>query len=205
VPTGHHVFAVWGVDALGERTTGTTRWSWSIAEGAPINVVDFAYRPSTRYTKPGSQLLFAFAGPSTHSVTETSGLGLFDSGPQTPGSRFTVDITASGTYAYACTVTPTMKGTIKAGVTASPPSGGVATMFEIRWASEAAAPGFAYDVQIKRPGTTVWKTFRNDVTDPTGIFRADAGTGTYSFRARLQRTTDGKSLPYSGALAVRVA
>jgi plastocyanin len=205
VPTGHHVFSVWGVDALGEPTTGTTRWAWSIAEGAPINVVDFTYKPATRFTKPGSQLLFAFAGPSTHSVTDTSGLGLFDSGPQTPGSRFAVDVTAAGTYTYACTITPTMKGTIKAGVTATPSSGGVATTYEIRWASDAAAPGFAYDVQIKRPNTTVWKMFRNDVAESTATFQPDAGAGTYRFRARLQRTTDGKASQYSGALALTVA
>jgi hypothetical protein len=73
--------------------------------------------------------------------------------------------------------------------------------FKLTWATGEADPGFVYDVQIKRPGSTAFRSWKTGVNAPSGRFRPDRGTGTYTFRARL-RSMDGK-MGWSPLVSIR--
>ncbi len=52
---------------------------------------------------------YGTSGTTHHLVSDT---GVFDSGVFAPGTTFTFTFPASGTYAYHCSIHPTMVGTI---------------------------------------------------------------------------------------------
>jgi plastocyanin len=202
--TGSHVFQVWAVDATGAATTGATRWAWTIVPYTTIDVKDFAFSPTSRIPAQDTAVLFRFLGPSQHTVTDTSGMGLFDSGPLASGTFSTVPVIGAGQYPFACSIHPSMTGVLKVGVLTTPSSGSAATAFSIQWATGAAPTGFIFDVQIKRPGTTAWKAFATGTTAGQAAFTPDRGTGTYSFRARTQ-VAGGASTQWSVAKTISVS
>jgi hypothetical protein len=91
---------------------------------------------------------------------------------------------AAATYRYDDPAAPDHVGEVRVRVGASPRRGSRSTTFAITWASSAAEAGFAYDVQIRRPGRS-WRVWKDAASKPSGHFTADAGRGTYRFRARL--------------------
>jgi plastocyanin len=182
---GDHFFSVSGTK---QGLVGTTAWHWAVA--APVAVSDFKFTPATVKPGQGVTVLWSFNGPSNHTVTDTTGMNLYDTGPMGPGTSFSYRFAAAGTYTYECTIHPgQMQGQSKVPLLISPNMGNLSTVFNIGWASEAAPAGLAYDVQIKRPGSNQWKIWMNTVSNPTATFVADGGTGTYSFRARLKKTS----------------
>jgi hypothetical protein len=50
----------------------------------------------------------------------------------------------------------------------------------------SAGPGFAYDVQVRRPDAR-WRSWKQAVTRASARFVPDAGGGIYRFGARLVR------------------
>lgn len=200
---GIHRFEVVGVDEDGAASTGTARWIWSMTPGAPVVVKDFTYAPLTKYPAIGEAVLFSFVGPSDHSGRDTSGMGLFDTGIRPPATSVSVTVPSAGTFPFACAVHTSMKGSLKAGVRVSPWAGSVTSAFTLRWTLGAPPIGYAYDVQLQRPGSTTWRMLANDTSQPSVSFAPDAGVGTYRFRARLQRV-GGKASGYSGAAAISV-
>jgi hypothetical protein len=90
-------------------------------------------------------------------------------------------------------------------MTASPPSGGPGTQFTIAWASAAPPPGFVFDVQIRRPGSGSWVDWKNGVTTTSAMFVPDGGAGTYSFRAKLRKTSNGSSSNWSPGVSIQVS
>jgi hypothetical protein len=172
--------------------------------GSSIDVKDFAFSPTVRYPAQDTAVLFRFQGPSLHTVTDTSGMGLFDSGPLPPGTSEVVPVIGAGQYPFACSIHPSMTGQLKVGVQTSPSSGSTTTSFAVQWATGVVPDGFVFDVQIKRPGTTTWKALLNDTTAGSVSFTPDKGTGTYGFRARTQRV-GGASTQWSAAKNISVS
>src|SRR4051812_13494314 len=201
---GSHVFEVWTVDGAGAATTGRARWAWTIVPWTTIDVKDFAFSPTARIPAQDTSVLFRFVGPSQHTVTDTTGMGLFDSGPMPAGTTYTVPVLGAGQYPFACTIHPSMTGVLKVGVVASPSSGSTTTTFTIQWAVGQAPTGYVFDVQIKRPGTTTWKALATDTTGGQLAFTPDKGAGTYSFRARTQVSGGTASTQWSVAKSVTV-
>jgi plastocyanin len=89
------------------------------ASGAPattptpvtlLRVQDFSFAPPTVTTTVGTKLTWTNAGPSNHTVTAND--GSFDSGPIQLNGSFSFTPTKPGTYAYRCTIHPTMSGTL---------------------------------------------------------------------------------------------
>jgi plastocyanin len=149
---------------------------------------------TTTWTFPSTNL-------STHRVRDAQKLGLFDSGLRSAGTSYTFTFSAAGTYSAGDTVSADrMQLTVKP--TATPASGGVTTEFTITWATGPVA-GFLFDVQIRRPGSS-WADWKTGVTALTSTFTPDAGTGQYSFRARIRNATSGKASQYSPAVTITV-
>jgi hypothetical protein len=201
---GSHVFQVSAVDAGGDPTTAATRWAWTIVPYPTIDVKDFVFSPTARSPAQDTAVLFRFQGPSQHTVTDTSGMALFDSGPMPAGTAEVIPVIGAGKYPFACSIHPSMTGQLKVGVRADPSSGSRTTAFAVQWAAAPAPDGFVFDVQIKRPGTSTWKTLLNDATSEGISFTPDAGGGTYGFRARTQRIS-GSSTAWSAAENITVA
>ena len=135
---------------------------------------------------------------TSHTVTDGTGLGLFDSGPIAPGGSYLVTLAGAGWY----TVKDSMSAHIarlSVPVTVSPASGTSTTNFTITAAAADLPAALVEDVQIKRPGTTAWSQWKV-LTETTGFnpgFIADGGVGTYSFRSRTRNPTSRAATDYS--------
>jgi hypothetical protein len=170
-----------------------------------VSVADFSFAPKNVTIDQGTTGQWSFDGPSQHTVTETD-LSLFDSGAMPAGSTFSFYPLAAGIYDYECTIHPTlMTGTVIVPVKAEPLSGGVSTEFTITWAADHAPSGFAFDVQIRRPGSTRWKPWLILQNQNASGFVPDAGVGTYSFRARYHNTTTDAKSRYSPPQSITVS
>jgi plastocyanin len=169
-----------------------------------VTVADFSFTPKTVAIPQGTGVAWSFNGPSDHTATDNTGMGLFDSGTHAAGSTYIYYFIAAGAYRYMCTIHPSMTGNVNVPILASPTSGTQTTVFTITWSANYAPTGYVFDVQIRRPGSTLWVDWNTDQTVNSATFVADAGAGTYSFRARYRNTTNGASSNYSKSKSITV-
>jgi Tol biopolymer transport system component len=169
-------------------------------------VGDFFYSPTGPKPKMGGIVEWDNTGPSSHTATDGSGMDYFDSGTLTPGQVFLFGFPVAGNYAVECTIHPgQMSQTIKVPMTAVPKTGGLTTVFTITWAVAPAPPvGYDIDVQIFKPGASDWADFKTDTSTKFTSFTANAGTGVYSFRARLEKLDQLTFSDWSAAVSITV-
>jgi hypothetical protein len=151
-------------------------------------VTDDLFTPSTVDTPRGGTLVFDHFGPSHHSATDATGMLLYDSGvvdETSPPTWFTFD--AAGVYPFTCVLHPSMGGRARVPVRAAPATGPAGKIRTLTWAGGYAPAGFVYDVQVRRPGEG-WTSWKKAASAPSASFLADAGKGTYRFRARFRET-----------------
>ncbi len=199
---GPHAFWVRGVDALGRE--GYATWLWTIVPVVSVSAADLAFTPRSVLIDQDVAVRWGFDGPSQHTVTDSTGMELFDSGTSDPGGTFTFVFTGAGAYAYTCSLHPSMTGTIKVPVSASPTFGGTTTAFAIAWASADPPPRLVYDLQIHRPDSAGWTKWRWSQIGRSAAFVPDVGPGTYSFRARLREPAMAKRSGWSTGLSIIV-
>ena len=205
---------LYGVSALADGTVFAVGRTGLGAVDAPlveqiceIRVLDAGVSPATT-RGIGSGVTLAWnidsADSQAHSVSDASGMGLFDSGLRPPGGSFTYEFPAAGSYKLIDSASG-HTSTVSVGMTAQPTSGTAATAFTLTWAAASATSGFAYDVQVSRPGPTVFADLLAGTADPSATFTPDAGVGTYAFRARIRNTGNGASSGWSGAKTITVS
>ena len=131
---------------------------------------------------------------------------LYDSGTKEQGQFFVFNFVGAGQYPVICLIHQTMTMTVKVPMKAAPSTGTQTTVFTITWASAAPPSGYAFDVQIKRPGSTMFFDWTPYVgtTVRTATFTADTGTGVYSFQARLRKLSDRTASNYSAPVSITV-
>jgi plastocyanin len=152
-----------------------------------IASVDFAFVPSLKSVALGRRVAWDFCTTTGHNVVDATPMGLFDSGSGVMGDPpFEFTFNAAGQYPYVCTFHPGMTGRIKVKMDAVPHNGSPATSFALTWASTSAPKGYAYDVQIRRPASDRWRSWKRAVSPPGHSFHPDAGPGPYRFRSRLR-------------------
>lgn len=78
--------------------------------GNQVRISDFTFTPPTIDVSVGTKITWTNAGPSNHTVTAND--GSFDSGTIQRNATFTFTPTKPGTFAYHCSIHPTMQGTI---------------------------------------------------------------------------------------------
>ena len=98
------LIAVVVVLALGFSTTG------SAAAQVGVSIVFRAYQPATTTVSVGETVKWTNLGFGPHTVTALG--GMFDSGRLEVHETFSVTFTTPGSYLYACTIHPSMKGTV---------------------------------------------------------------------------------------------
>jgi plastocyanin len=198
---GGHVLRATATDGTGTGDPREYRWTVSPTN---VRISDTAFAPDPVFPRQGGYAGWTNTGTNVHQVVDGSGMGLFDSGPLGPGASFPFAFAGAGTYAYGDPGFPSMTGKVKVPVTVSPGSGGVTTTFTVQWAAVPPPAGYAFDVQIKRPGAS-WKTWKNGTTQTSGTFLPDAGPGTYQFRGRLRSGANGSFSGWSGAVSITVS
>jgi plastocyanin len=73
-------------------------------------MIDFDFSPRVVSAAPGDTITWLNRGSAIHTATADG--RAFDSGIVSPGGRFTFRPLTSGTFAYSCTVHPSMRGTV---------------------------------------------------------------------------------------------
>ncbi len=152
------------------------------AETHDVTIVGVSggFDPSTLTVALGDEVQWTNGDMINHTTTQSSGVGLWDSGSLASGHSFSVELTAAGTYPYHCNIHASMTGTVRVPVQVSLLSSG---KIKVVVASEDAASGFAYDVQ-RRKGSGAWKDWKDGITKRSAKYDP-ASSGKYSFRARL--------------------
>jgi plastocyanin len=169
---------------------------------AEVAIHDNYYSPAARRIVVGDSVHWFRAGDSNgfHNIREDG--RLFWSGRSTGGPIDYRVVFSAGTFHYYCSThgyplevdDEGMEGLVRVPVSIYRPPSGLA--FTVRWATDAAETGNAYDVQF-RVGSSKWRTWKRDVTNNKGVFGRDAKPVRvrdgvrYSFRARSQ---DGPNL-----------
>ena len=133
-------------------------------------------------------------GDSDHTSTRV-GVYSWNSPRLDTGGVFSKAFISAGSYPYFCALHSGMTGSVNVLIRTSATSGTLATTFTLTWASVTAPSGFRYVVQKRNPGSTVWGAWKS-TTAPSGTFKATV-KGTYSFRAKLQRISDGAGSGWS--------
>jgi plastocyanin len=80
------------------------------ATDSSVQIVYRAYQPAQLTVVAGQTVTWRNSGLGPHTVT--SDAGLFDSGALQTGDTFSYTFSAPGTYAYSCTIHPTMHGKV---------------------------------------------------------------------------------------------
>ena len=176
----------------------------SSSETAVLALDDY-FLPSLATVPRGGTVVWDFSDAErSHSATDSSGMGLFDSGLVSPGGpSFGYTFAAAGSYPYTCTIhTDEMNGRVNVPVRVWPEAGKLGQSFMLRWAMSAAPDGFVYDVQRKR-NDGAWSSWRTGATVPKAAFEPTR-RGTYRFRARLRKESGGRS-DWSDAVSLEVA
>jgi plastocyanin len=170
---------------------------------ASVAVTSAGFSPRTADVDQGGTVTWTFQ-QGGHSVVDKSGMGLFNSGVRPGGSTFSAGFASAGSYKYSCTQ-HRETGTVRVPLSAAPASGTTATTFTVKWSAASAPSGFVFDVQIKRPGSTSYASWKTAQTAASATFLPDAGAGMYAFRSRLRRTADNRAAGYSPAASISVA
>jgi plastocyanin len=165
---------------------------------AEIAILDNDFSPPSVRVAVGNSVHWSRAPDSTgpHNVREDG--WLFEE-PSTPTDG-PIDVSvvfSAGTFHYFCETHGSplgadetgMDGFVRVPVSISRRPAGLP--FTVRWATDAAETGNAYDVQF-RVGSGDWRTWKRDVTNNKGEFGRDAKPVRvrdgvrYTFRARSQ-------------------
>ena len=132
----------------------------------------------------GRPIAWRFPGKNhrKHSVTDVSGLRLFDSGLRAHGRSFVYRFTAAGAY-WVKDKTTSHRERITIPVVVRP-SG---MRITVRIASGPAPKGYVYDVQVRKPGGSSFVPLASGLTGAK-YAKTFSQHGTFAFRARLRRS-----------------
>ncbi|MFI5266657.1 MAG: cupredoxin domain-containing protein [Chloroflexota bacterium] len=75
-----------------------------------VRIQDFGFTPPTLNISIGTRLSWTNTGPSNHTITAND--GSFDSSTIQRNATFNFTFSKAGTFAYHCSIHPTMLGTI---------------------------------------------------------------------------------------------
>ncbi len=162
------------------------------ATDSGVQIVYRAYQPALLTVVAGQTVTWRNSGLGPHTVT--SDAGQFDSGALQAGGTFSYTFAAPGTYAYSCTIHPTMHGKVVVLAALPPgfPPGAPLDAVLVHLSSKHTAHGATtlVRVQAARPGAKVLLQLQS----PRGSFatklRAQLGAGgvtTFTLAASVHR------------------
>lgn len=161
------------------------------------------FTPATIKLRRGGTVTYVFDGTRPHTATDGSGLDLYDSGvvfAGGPDEEFTY--VSAGRYDVICSLHAAMDARVIVPAGVQPAAGSPGTELTVTWASTAAPGGYAYDVQLRKPGGD-WVMWRNDVSARRDDITARR-TGTWRFRSRMVRPTSGATSGWSPVATAQI-
>lgn len=96
--------------ALGPAPTASSQAAPAAAGGTAVTISNMAFSPAAVSIPVGTKVTWTNTDPVAHTVTGVG--GAFNSGHLNPGQSFSYMFDKAGTFDYACTYHPYMKGTI---------------------------------------------------------------------------------------------
>ncbi len=110
------------------------------AATAAVTISDFQFTPATVTVNQGDTVTWTNNGPSIH--TATSDTGVWDSGVLNVGASYSYTFSTPGTYAYHCSIHPSMLGTVivTAATTSTPTASPAASATPSPTPSPTASP-----------------------------------------------------------------
>jgi virginiamycin B lyase len=167
-------------------------------------VLDIApgFVPAERTISLGDRVQWVLEAPGVHTVRDTTGLGLYSSGPRSPVSFFRHTFTAAGSYGYEDTQNGDA-GSIGVPVNA-PATGTIGSPIHVTWSTDAPAPGLVFDAQYLPPGSGTWVSWKTGVVTKAGSL-LPTGIGTYQFRAHVRDGVSGDASDWSPPVSVVVS
>jgi len=174
---GNLWFADASASAIGRVATGIPQTRYVLVQDRFTPILQTLPRP-------GATIQWTFLGPREHSVTDSSGMGLFDSGTHSFVEYFSFKFIAAGKYAYLDSLNPGLTGSVQVPVKV-PPRGHVGQPFTVLWAAAPPPAGFVFDVQVDPPGGSGWQFFQHSVMTQSAPYTPQSA-GTYAFRGRLR-------------------
>ena len=178
--------------------------TFQAASASTATVSDFQFQPKNIFPPIGGEVRWNFAGPSVHTVTDNTGMGLYDSGSRGPGSSYSFAFPSAGNYPFRCTIHPPDAGL------GADPRGRLAGQRRSQHAVldhvgiRAPPAGYVYDVQVRRAGSSTWQYYRQGTTTTSAVFTPDAGMGSYSFQARIRQVATGRAAAFSTPVSINV-
>jgi len=126
----------------------------SVSADVAVTINNFRFTPPQMTVPVGTTIKWTNQDGPTHTVTSDMA-GIFDSGSLAPGKSFSFTFNTPGTFAYHCSIHPTMMGSVVVTAaaasppTAAPPSAGSQAFadpaFQQLWAKTDANPsGHSY-------------------------------------------------------------
>lgn len=175
--------------------------STASAATTTITITSLSY-PASTTVGLGATVTWENHMVAHHTATSNAPLSLWSINMPSNGTSGSRIFSAAGTFAFHCEIHPLqMHGNIVVPMKAAPTSGTIATTFSIRWATVKAPAGFKYVIQRKAPGGS-FAPFKSTINKSTSWTASKAGT--WSFRARLKRLSNGATSGYSPTLTVTV-
>lgn len=145
----------------------------------------------------GDTVQWHFKSAAERSVSDGSGLGLFDSGTKGAEFHYAFTFISAGRFVAADSATQSRQR-VGVPMEAVAEGGGI----RLRWAT-APREGYVFDVQVKRPGSSTFETIHEGTTE-TGSVHEPVQDGRYRFRARLRASGADARSGWSPAAAVEV-
>ncbi len=143
----------------------------------PVTIVSRAYQPAQLTIEDGQSVVWTNRGFTPHTVTALG--GEFNSERLNAGESYKVTFTTPGTFAYKCTIHPSMRGevTVLAPGQHPPPAGGLQVRLSPAHTArgkqtlihvQAPRPGAGVLLQQRYPATAPWRTVRRAHLSPQG-------------------------------------
>jgi plastocyanin len=165
-----------------------------------VAIMDFGFSPSSVIVVQGTTVKWTQDDLGVQH-TSTSNQGFWGSARLNAGQSFSSTFRNAGAFGYHCAVHTDMTGVVRVPMNAS---GSTSAGWTLRWSSLSSVPSTrAFDVQIKKPGTTAFVAFRTAVMSRTAFFNPSR-IGTYQFRARTKNLANGKSSGWSPTKSVKI-
>ena len=136
-----------------------------------------AFGPSRVTVGVGETVTWTFQDATAHTVTSDD--GFFDTPPTSGGASRTVRFRSAGTVPLPL-LDPLDDG--RPGQRAGAATGSVDDGWKLRWLAGDNPKNRAYDVQVRRKGTSTWTYLRRATTTATA--RYAPASGTWQVRAR---------------------
>jgi hypothetical protein len=154
----------------------------------------------------GQAFYFGNSGSPGHNARDTTGLGLFDTGPLNHYQLGGLNTPpGAGTYTFKCDETDhgRMAGSVQVPLVVDPVSGPLGSSFTVRWAPGRSPNGLVFDVQRIKAGQRNFTAWRTGVRAASANFHP-AARGLYTFRARVRKVVGNRTTGWSPVKRIRV-